>query len=312
MREIFPSQELVLITNCREISRKVKKTEIEIWECTDPKIEWLNLYKNLNHPMDFRDAFWFNTIARFFVLNDYMRINPTEAIIQIEGDVFPFPSFPFESFLNLRCDIAYPLESNEMGIASLLFLRNAEASRKFVEIIRNEIFGNPRHSDMSILGKIAKSNLMNFEPISTLPRELSYALKSIADAKMICDMNSKIEGVFDGITYGQYLLGVDPRNSRGVSRLFSVQTSHSIDPSKLNFEFDRKSQSLKLVSNDSSWLIYNLHNHSKDLRLYSTRSRNKLLLKRINDSFRGPQNQIYFSVFARLVYNYFRKRLRIL
>jgi hypothetical protein len=126
----------------------------------------------------------------------------------------------------------------------------------------------------------------------------------------VCQNSLSDSGVFDGITMGQYLLGVDPRNSRGRLVLHRIQPSHAINPEKLTLTWDGdENLSLKALNGNSQ--IYNLHNHAKDLRLYKKKSRNKLLQKRISSSKKGETREFKVQIFISVALKAIRRRVRI-
>jgi hypothetical protein len=123
------------------------------------------------------------------------------------------------------------------------------------------------------------------------------ALNEPDASHLVCDNTLGFAGVFDGISVGQYLLGIDPRNSRGVRILHRTQPSHAINPDKLVIGLDDK-ENLVFKNIAENSLIYNLHNHAKDLRLYGASSRGRLLKKRVATSRDGEQQEFIFSIFV--------------
>lgn len=296
MRITFPDNEIYFISDSLHSIAKANQIGVKTWLAPDPDEQWKYVRNSLSHPLDFRDGFWFKTLARIFVLNSFLQLHPDTQCLQIEADVFLFSNFPFSFFKNLNADIAFPMESNQMGIASILFLSNHKTSQKLATWALKEISINNKVTDMSLLGQVAHSNLLNFLPLRTLPIELKNALYQTEDDQLFCHDHSSISGVFDGITIGQFLLGVDPRNSRGVLKLYKKQTTHAINPEKLNFELDDQAN-LFLMGESQNFQIYNLHNHSKDLKLYGESSRKRLLRKRVISLTCGEQQELIPQIF---------------
>jgi hypothetical protein len=220
-----------------------------------------------------------------------------------------FANFPVSKFQELDVDIAFPMESSQMGIASLLYLKNHEVSKKLTEMALSSISVNPRITDMSLLGKVAHSKELKFLPLPTLPGEMQDALVDPEAAELVSATSMELKGVFDGISLGQYLLGIDPRNSRGVLILHRSHSSHAIDPSKLNVRLD--SNGLLVLQGKSNYsYVYNLHNHAKDLRLYTPVSRQRLLQKRITSSVLGERREFILSEFLLAGFGSFKRRIR--
>jgi hypothetical protein len=238
-----------------------------------------------------------------------MQLHPDRPILQVEADVFLFPNFPISKFRDLDAEIAFPMESNQMGIASLLFLHSHKASEVLSNLTLKAIQNDGQITDMSLLGKVAHSKVLRFLPLPTLPLVMQDALNEPDASHLICDNTIGVAGVFDGISVGQYLLGIDPRNSRGVRTLHRSQPSHAINPDKLVIRLD-ENENLVLKGTAENSLIYNLHNHAKDLRLYGASSRRRLLKKRVATSRDGEKQEFVFSIFALAAYKAIARRVK--
>ena len=311
LKSTFNDVEIYFVSEAPDSLLKVEKHGIKTWQAPNPDLEWKVVREGLEHPLDFRDGFWFKTLARLFVLNSFMNAHPDQSCLQIEADVFLFPNFPVAKFQGLDADISFPMESKHMGIASLLYLRDQDSSRILTELALSSIQENSQITDMSLLGKVAHSKALRFLPLPTLPESIPEALNDFTAKKLVCNNSLNDSGVFDGISVGQYLLGIDPRNSRGKLILYRNHSTHAIDPRKLKIRLDSKDE-LSLIGDGTRTVIYNLHNHSKDLRMYKVGSRNKLLQKRIGKSNSGEKRVLIPSIFLRLVSVAIMKRAKML
>lgn len=309
LHSTFHENEIYFISDSESSIKIAAKIGVKTWLAPNPDNQWSEIRDKLDHPMAFRQGFWFKTLARLFVLNSFMQLHKNVPCLQIEADVFLFPNFPLTRFNRLSAEIAFPMESSQMGIASLLYLQDHLAAKSFTEFGLNAIQANPQITDMSLLGQIAHSKILKFSPLPTLPAALQSALNQ-PEAKNLVSQNPLDDlGVFDGITIGQYLLGVDARNSRGKLILFRRQHSHAINPEKLNFVWDGKGN-LSLGDSIGNSNVYNLHNHAKDLRLYREKSRNKLLAKRVASSRAGEKAEFKALIFIDLAIRAVGRRAR--
>jgi hypothetical protein len=310
LRSTFDKSEVYFISDSVSSINKAAKIGVKTWLAPNPDEQWRDVREQLNHPMSFRQGFWFKTLARIFVLNSFMQLHKDESCLQIEADVFLFQDFPIAKVFSLDAEIAFPMESNEMGIASLLYLKDHKSAQSLTDFALGEIRLNPHITDMSLLGRIAHSKILKFIPLPTLPESLRAALSQPEAINLVCQNSLCDSGVFDGITIGQYLLGVDPRNSRGRLVLHRIQPSHAINPEKLTLTWDGdENLSLKALNGNSQ--IYNLHNHAKDLRLYKKKSRNKLLQKRISSSIKGETKEFKVQIFITVAFKAIRRRAKI-
>lgn len=308
LRDTFKSDEIYFISDSKKSIQRATNIGVKTWHCPDPGIEWGGYRDRLDHPIGFRDGFWFKTLARFFVLDSFMQIHPGLPCLQIEADVFLFPYFPVSHFYDLEAEIAFPMESSKMGIASLLYLKNENVSSSLTKFALAAINDDGHVTDMSLLGKIAISDVFQFLPLPTLPNYMSDAINQPEAIDLICDETNYFSGVFDGISVGQYLLGVDPRNSRGFRLVHYRQISHAINPEKLNFMFDENDH-LRLGEAHEDSVVYNIHNHAKDLRIYEETARKKLLLKRIASSKNGRKSEFILSIFISSILKSLVRRL---
>jgi len=310
LHSTFDKSEVYFISDSVSSINKAAKIGVKTWLAPNPDEQWRDVREQLNHPMSFRQGFWFKTLARIFVLNSFMQLHKDEACLQIEADVFLFQDFPLAKVFNLNAEIAFPMESNKMGIASLLFLKDHKSAQSLTDCALGEIRLNPHITDMSLLGRIAHSKILKFVPLPTLPESLQGALSQPEAINLICQNSLCDSGVFDGITVGQYLLGVDPRNSRGRLVLHRIQPSHAINPEKLILTWDGN-ENLSLKAPNGNSQIYSLHNHAKDLRLYERKSRNKLLQKRISSSKKGETKEFKVQIFITVAFKAIRRRAKI-
>jgi hypothetical protein len=309
LRDTFPEREIVFISDSKKSLQKASIEGVDTWLAPHPEIYWKHLKEKLQHPMSFRDGFWFKTLARIFVLDLFLSENPNVSCLQVEADVFLFKNFPFRNFERFDADISFPMESSKMGIASLLFLKNSNASKTLVHMAIEAIEQDGQITDMSLLGRVAHSIQLNFSPLPTIKKSFAGALTGTTETELFCSEQLGSSGVFDGITLGQYLLGVDPRNSRGFLFLHKQQKTHAINAEMLNFKYECTDE-LEIFNNQESVSIYNLHNHSKDLRLYNEKSRDKLLKKRVKSAIHGEQKKFIPNSFLEAIWKSVRRRLQ--
>jgi len=309
LKSTFPDEDLCFISDSPNSIARANKLGIKTWLAPDADEQWKDVRARMSHPMEFRRGFWFKTLARIFVLNSFMQLHPDQSVLQIEADVFLFPNFPLLSFKNIEADISFPMESSKAGIASLLFLKDHMTSEQLAKIALREIEVNRELTDMLLLGKVAHSHEMSFVPLPTLQPHMKSALNEPAEARFICNDTLDLSGVFDGISVGQYLLGIDPRNSRGSLILHRSQASHAINVDKLIINLDNNGNIvLKHPEGDAS--VYNLHNHAKDLRLYNASKRKILLEKRVNSSTQGERQEFEIDIFILAIFKAIMRRVQ--
>jgi hypothetical protein len=83
-------------------------------------------------------------------------------------------------------------------------------------------------------------------------------------------------GYFDGATLGQFIYGLDARNSFGLRKIGFNHRNHPINPEILNLSF--RSGNLVLLNEEPS-SVFNLHIHSKDIKAFDYRKRSSYLTR---------------------------------
>ena len=90
--------------------------------------------------------------------------------------------------------------------------------------------------------------------------------------------------------------------------LHRYQTSHAINAEKLSFGLNSE-ENLVMRGAKADSIIYNLHNHAKDLRLYDSNSRKSLLEKRVNSTKLGEHQEFFLRIFALAFFSALTKRI---
>lgn len=223
-------------------------------------------------------------------MSDFHRSKSDASLLQIESDVILSQQFPMDSFLKIKEKLAYPLSSPDVGLASTLWCRDAEATQFLGDFALNCLSENPLLTDTDILGALAKSYPDDVLVLRSGPDKLK-AYRPIFGARINSLSGSEHPinklGVFDASSLGIHLCGSDPRNSFGVSRVFSPLPHHFMDLSALEFEI--KDREIFLSIGNESRQIFSLHNHSKNLSYFKgdfSEVLSSFLLRRANGEFR--------------------------
>ena len=173
---MFPDYDVVLLTDHLHLMGKINGLILFQYQ-RDQK--WLTVEAGLKHSKKFRNNFWFLTIARFLALEQYLALNPEE-IINIESDVILSGDFPFEKFSSLKSHIAFPLVSENRGIASTVYIRNLSAANKIVNTTIKKIHENPFTTDMEILKNLYDDDPVYVYPLPMGPTPNYFFKKSIS------------------------------------------------------------------------------------------------------------------------------------
>jgi hypothetical protein len=271
----------------------------------DAKID--QIYGENKDSLKFRGGFWFYTYARFFALQELMHNQKIDALLQVEADVLLLPNFPFESIQKIK-ELSYPLVNIDYAAASVLWIGSKSGIDLLCNYTLTAVLKNSKLTDMDILGSIYK-DFQN--EVSLLPSGLrdldtynSFVIDS--EAKLFSSRIDYFGGIFDGMTWGQYLTGEDPRNYYGRRPIYHFQDHHSVNPTCVKFTMTYPGH-LMIESAHERVKLYCLHIHSKDLNMFSTANKYSQLEKRVKYSVNKIE---IFEVIPQLYWRYQFRRIR--
>lgn len=302
LRTKFPQESVYFISDNPSSLDLVSKIGVKTWLFVEDKLLRMEIESKSDLPMNFRKGFWYSTTARFFALQKFMQTIPHEPIIQIEADVWLSDLFPFGKFKNLppEVQIAFPLESENTGVASILYLKDLESANLLVEVTREQQAIYKSVSDMQILGTIYVKCLMNTLVLPTATKN-SMSITSGASQRVRDDICKNIEyfgGIFDGTTYGLYIFGEDPRNHRGRIITHRNQEHHLIQCSQSKFIINHDSIGIM----ESGFVqIFNLHVHSKNKNAWDDGRRMEIysgFIKNLGQEIHGERDWLLTAKLA--------------
>ena len=270
--------------------------------------EWNLIQNNLKHPLDFRDGFWVKSIGRFLALNFFMEMFP-QPLLHVESDVMLASDFPFHDLIRVKGDAAFPLVSNEQGIASTLFLRNNSISRKLSNFAVKMCTSDMSATDMTVLRSFERAFKSETTILPTGPSSiLSPDAQSIPDSVISHELFS---GFFDGLDFGYFLFGIDPRNNRGMLLRHRRLNEYFIDANLARFSYNpsREFLDLEIEPNSEKWPIYSLHIHSKLDKVFKSQSSKSYFRRQIDNYAKSPLPKIVPKVFLNSIFDAIRRRL---
>jgi hypothetical protein len=206
----------------------------------------------------FRNGFWKFTSSRFFYIYAFMKQYDISNVLHFENDVLPYyPASTLQSLCN-PAKVYIPFDTFKRNIASIVYIPNHSV---FKTILDNY---DIRKNDMENFSHIKNTTgLIEQFPIyvtSTSSPEHAFVTHNYDTFNMI----------FDAAAMGQYLGGVDPRNSPGDTRGFINETC-IIKYNTYEFKWITNEKGIKqpfLVVDTLLVPIFNLHIHSKALELF--------------------------------------------
>ena len=269
------NNEVILLTNARnfhKVSPEIKVVQIS--DFYDSKVfEYFK--QNTVLDVNFRKGFWIHTAERFFVIKQYVQHFNYSNFYHAELDVMVFNLNNLSELLDkVGKGLFVPRDSKDRAIASLIYCNDISVMAECCEyILFNSTYGN----EMAIISQFMVNN-----PSSTFSLPSESTLNQISKSPEWDFVASNIcGGIFDAASMGQWLFGIDPRNSPKVVSNHFINENWHCDPTNLNFAYDFSESSLNvsdLSRMNTQTNVYCLHIHSKiNSKLENIRNFEKLL-----------------------------------
>ena len=206
-----------------------------------------------------RSGFWQKTYERFFVLNTFMKKYDIKYFFHAELDnICMIPEgleFKIDQF-GLGCYV--PQDSESRAIASLIYINNIYGL-EFMCNIADDILVQ-YSNEMELLAYcLNKSD--HFYPLPTESHLNGLYFSKNADLDTTV---KSLGGIFDAASFGQYILGIDARNSTKllVKNKFENELSCN-NWEETYFSVDDLGKSVSVRIADKNYKLMNLHIHSK-------------------------------------------------
>jgi len=202
----------------------------------------------------FREGFWHNTSKRLFYLYACMKKYNLTDCIHIENDVLLYKKFYKEDF---GFKMWITMDEKNRCIPGIIFIPNY----KFM----NNLINNYNYTC---------NDMINMCLFYYANQKICYTFPIIKQNSLYNENNmynknfDTFNGIFDGAAIGQYLGGVDPRNIPGNTIGFINETC-VVKYNNYIFKNITVDNKCPMISIDGmEYPIYNLHIHSKDLKLF--------------------------------------------
>jgi hypothetical protein len=313
LKKHFKSNDIYFVSdNNYGLNRAARIGAIPIYHSLENE-ELISIKKSMSSDLSFRDGFWWKTSSRVIAVCDIV-IKLNCPVLHLESDVVLFPNFPFEALDKLDHDLAFPLASENLGVASLLYLRDSRAAENLRKQFIQELKRDPLTNDMKILGNIAKNHKSEISILPTVPilkPPESVIMLGISNNhyKLISDNYVVFQGCVDGMAYGVYFLGEDPRNTRGYIKLFQFNYETNINLTGTRISINVKDRKVICIEkNGQRYKLYALHVHSKNLLAFNFTSLRLLLIFRSIQSKYGPRKSLSI---IRIRYKYYEVKHKI-
>lgn len=306
--KLFPNQKIVLIHNQAEaFSFHSKVLAFKYNESVNAN----QIARDLNHPREFRNNFWYSSIARFDALKSYIEFSG-ESVLHVESDILLSKDFPMSAFACSEMRISYPVVAPNRGVASTLYIADLQIADKFVQFAVEYCNQRSSATDMEILADFAISSTHPVEKLPHAPADHNYfrPRNSSADDDESSKWIEYFGGIFDGNDIGVYLFGSDPRNNRGLATLGNSIPGNYVDITQWKIHYDETRKFASINSNGVVIPIFSLHATSKEIFLFWKFTRNYIMKKRLANQAKFPYKKLNTLVFINMARQKILKSLK--
>lgn len=218
--------------------------------------EILSEFKNVSSlDGNFRDGFWQHTTSRFIYIYEFICQFKLTNVFHIENDVMIYSDLHgiFNSLTThkLNDKIISVQDAPERSICSFIFIPNEIEMLKFLKESLKLLRLNKYLNDMNLMGMYKDKNTFPDSPFHPLAKQL---------------------GIFDGACIGQYLGGIDLRNTQlQIKDVYTnptigfINETSTFKPNTCEFNFDNTKGKWMIIKDNIEYPIHCLHIHSKQL-----------------------------------------------
>lgn len=269
--QLHKNYDITIITNRSFFDRyliiALNSPNIELIDCDE--LDDLNYKNNSGMSRSFRNGFAFYASQRLFLVYSYMKKYNVSQCVHIENDNMIYENLDiiFPGSLSYATKVCGVFDSPHRVIPGILYIPSIES---FYEILKNY---RSQLNDMENLGMCA--NVIEKLPI--LPKIEGYTNSNYVVGLPYTANFSRFgtNHIFDGAAIGQFLGGIDPRNTTEKDTRGFVNETCVVKYNNFEFVWENDDTApliykpyLKIVGN--KYPIVNLHIHSKNLAGFSS------------------------------------------
>ena len=231
---------------------------------------------------NFRDGFWLHTTGRFFYLETLMARAGLTHVVHLENDVMLYADLQelLPVFDRYYPAMAATFDAPGRCVPGFVYARNATALDRLNRFIV-QVFAHTDRTpnDMALLAGF-RSTFGN-EALDTLPIVPVGCPHLLAErlgpgsgrGKAFWNRFEPFDSIFDAAAVGQYLGGVDPRNTGGANTVGFINETCVFDPSRYRYQWQRDDRGRRVpfaVDKGGAYRVNNLHIHSKGLERFAS------------------------------------------
>ncbi|MCM0034277.1 MAG: hypothetical protein NBV66_00655 [Burkholderiaceae bacterium] len=226
----------------------------------------------------FRNGFWGKTTERFFVLKQFMDKFSVSACFHAEIDNLIFDISKLSTSIDkIGRGFFCPRDAINRGIASLVYVNEKEALNALLSLAADK--SHSLDNDMYLLGHLLQTSATFY----SLPTENLFAERECTSWTPVD--SALLAGIFDAAAIGQFLFGIDPRNTGPLLFNRFENENCGYDLKALTYEINVPKKSFAVIRKTDGLRVnlYNLHIHSKLFKQLSDPNRLAQILNRTNN-----------------------------
>lgn len=289
--KLFPEIPILIISDLKSHLKKVSKLGVETY-LYYPTQDTDGIFRSTSHSHTFRHDFWRTSLERLIAIQQYQTEVKQEKLLHIESDVMLMPNFPWRKVEDLH-KLMWLNASSLSDCAALLYSPSIKSIEWLVHEIRKEIILHSDTTDMKALHSIRKRSPEEIKLFpSTSPALADELLRSDSERFLEnIELTSFFGGIFDVLNMGMWLTGQNPRNQGGQVIRYENYFMQDNDFYPDSFFFH---DGCLTVGKEPREKVFNLHVHSKNMRLLSPRWDSEL--SKLVDQSRTLSGKQRFSI----------------
>ena len=241
-----------------------------------------------NSTLDFnyRQGFWTYTSERFFYLDTFMEHYQLSSVFHLEYDNMLYKNLseilPILKKHYPGCGVTFGFD--QFVIPGFVYLANPDSARELANFFARYAYKG--WDDMRMLAKYWSSNLNKMDHLPTIPSQypqlfpLKNANQQTSRFEHLYSKHfNEFKGIFDAAALGQYLGGQDPENGNSSQGFKNTHCLMDLDLCQFNWSLDAQGKKIPIMILQGEKIpIYNLHVHSKNLRLFRSDLESRIAL----------------------------------
>jgi hypothetical protein len=240
-----------------------------------------SLHKSLHHEVflrkysgdtKFREGYWRFVIERFFYIEELVKARQLKSVFYMEYDVLFYGKVApvLEKIAAEYSCLTAEFDQEEKAYPALIYVPNEKELKTlnlFLALLADSGF-----TDMQLLGLYRRAYPDSIRGLPLIPGDskkerFSNTGKKSTNHPFLADGFGQIKGIFDSLVFGQYLGGIDPRNTGGQKAVGYENESALYKFSEMTFAWNRDSTGRWFPTADG-FPLYTIHMHSKALRCF--------------------------------------------